>query len=617
MLFGNDKTSTKLIRPQAAIIVWNFNERITAAKTGDIDELEDTIQLSSEILYIRTDKQKSSPAGQFEFGLAPNQNWVVKITPGSWCALLMTQTEDINFLQMMTIGGNRRKTLKMLGRIHSVRGVVESDQETGARQTRFIITGEDWGSVFNTNLYIDPIFRDTFFDNTGSLGIVYRMGIENAASVLIKKNTLPTPNQMLRVILDFWGKPLDKSFIKGMDEESFYQLDPLNKYTSSKQFMMPDKVVSFLGGGIIGGIVLPGSSSLGTLIKIISGVLTGDDKYGGDPKEAHGFIDPQSLFGVHTLWQILCDNNNNAINEIFTDIRWDSDKATLALYNRVKPFINSEIIQDKDDMMGGGAITNTSLPIMTNKTVKKLMSHFSDIKKIKIDLSDVVSINYGTNWRDKVNFIELRPTFQQQALTVMAAEIKAKAQIYDAEAYQREGFRPMFQNIHYFPYNSSGTIDPIEAMNWKFLMKEWYFNTHLMFNGSVTIIGQDDYIGVGDNIMIPVEVLGDSAINQVHSLRRIMPFAKIYFLAHVESVSHNFMVDQSSGARSFTTTINFVRGIISDGDGQIIWSTYMPLHTDTALDKDADKLSSTDNNNVIVTPSDDDPNALSIDIPFM
>jgi hypothetical protein len=232
---------------------------------------------------------------------------------------------------------------------------------------------------------------------------------------------------------------------------------------------------------------------------------------------------------------------------------------------------------------------------------------------VSIPLDDVVAINYGTNWKDKINFIEIRPQFQQQSLAILSAEIKAKSQIYDSKAYQREGFKPLFQTIHYFPYDETVKVDPIRAMDWKFLMREWYFNTHLMLNGSVTIIGQDEYISVGDNILIPADALGSAPINAQHEIMKKLPFIDFYLCAHVESVSHNFITDSTTGARSFTTTINFVRGVLTNEDGQIFTSLTMPLHTDTALDKyvdDSISSNSYNNNNVASTISNDDPSNL-------
>ena len=45
--------------------------------------------------------------------------------------------------------------------------------------------------------------------------------------------------------------------------------------------------------------------------------------------------------------------------------------------------------------------------------------------------------------------------------------------------------------------------------------------------------------------------------------------SQVYFTAHVEGVSHSMGVNEQ-GARTFTTSVNFVRGVFTDGAGNLI-----------------------------------------------
>ncbi len=88
--------------------------------------------------------------------------------------------------------------------------------------------------------------------------------------------------------------------------------------------------------------------------------------------------------------------------------------------------------------------------------------------------------------------------------------------------------------------------------------------------------GQTDYIAVGDNIRFDAGLINptpnfnrDSIDNQENP----------YVLAHVENISHSFGVS-GDGSRSYTTTIQFVRGILVDGDN--ITSGTGPLDDDAS-----------------------------------
>lgn len=53
-----------------------------------------------------------------------------------------------------------------------------------------------------------------------------------------------------------------------------------------------------------------------------------------------------------------------------------------------------------------------------------------------------------------------------------------------------------------------------------------------------------------------------------------------FILAHVENISHTFSVNQETGGRSFFTTVQFVRGVITNKDG-----TPLNLIDGNAIDK--------------------------------
>jgi hypothetical protein len=60
----------KLTNPHAAVIVWNYADRINASGGQNVDEIEQVLITSASLMSVSTSKRKSSPAGSFEFRLA-------------------------------------------------------------------------------------------------------------------------------------------------------------------------------------------------------------------------------------------------------------------------------------------------------------------------------------------------------------------------------------------------------------------------------------------------------------------------------------------------------------------------------------------------------------------
>jgi len=304
------------------------------------------------------------------------------------------------------------------------------------------------------------------------------------------------------------------------------------------------------------------------------------DRYEGKDKSA-GIIDFNTVLGEHSFWQVLNDNCNSPINELIPEIRFAKNgQATLALYQRVRPFAvktKKEIMKD-DKEVGGGTARRIVGPLRpnvqeTNETMasaKKTIaanyfSRFENVRTKKIDVTDIINCNFGTNWRDKYNFVEVninRSLFKEAWSTA----IKLESQFKDSDSIGRDGLKSMIQSFAYLPTTENGIQSVLDTFVYKYALKEWYFNTHKMLNGNIQLVGQDQYIQVGDNIRVKAEALG-LAKNISAAQKKSRSFT--YMTAHVESISHNVQVDRN-GARTFITNINFIRGIITDINGKLI-----------------------------------------------
>jgi hypothetical protein len=577
---------SKLVTPHAAALIWNYNDRIDSqGALSSTHELDQVVIGTSSIISITTSKQKSSPAGQFEIRLAPRFNWVTRITPGSWCAILMSQDKLPN-MSKDNIGIASEKSFKMLGRIDSVRGAVEVDQSTGTRQTIFIISGRDWGSVFESLLYIDPILANSQI-NADPVSQAYSILGLNLFLSYNKDKKLPSSADLVDTMIKLWGggATSSASSIAKANTGAVTLSKPF--ITTQTQFRLPKEVADFMRQGQSGASLgsnisfekpAAGSTAynFADLIKTYHGKLKKEDKGSSDAysrlSESYGLPNVHNFFGQNTFWQLITELSNQALNENITDIRWENGAPKFALYHRIRPFVNDSNFLTK--LAATSSSTEKSI-LAAKSVVEQNVSLFKYIKKNIINIEDVVSINFGTNWRDKINFIEVKPT--PQLLTDTEIFSKLEGQTYDPIGYERDGFKPLMVDSAFLPYAEGATPQIKDFTYWKYLIREWHFNNHMLLNGSVTFIGQNQYIQVGDNIIIDSRILGNAPMN-IGDKSAVQ--GESFILAHVENISHTFSVNQETGGRSFFTTVQFVRGVITNKDG-----TPLNLIDGNAIDK--------------------------------
>lgn len=565
----------KVKTPHAAVLVWNYGDRIdTPTGAFNATGVKDPIGVEKEAppvivstlscISIQTSKSKSQPDGSFQLVLAPYKNWVGTLTAGSWCCILMSNEP---------IGPNDIKKankdhVKMLGRIESVRCETQVDDE-GARRTLYYVSGVDWGHIFNSVLYIDNLIAAQ--NEPKSQGNTAAVAIRNA---LFGKDGAPQSfvvRQNLANLLDIMGKNL-----AGYTEAG----TTIGRLSNSVyEFTVPKELINFFDFRDSKNNKIS-ATSINKMLALITGSLVQEDKY-KDFGEAVGFLDPFSLQGTHTIWQVLLENSNPVLNEMFSDMSWNDDSSVqLRLYNRIRPFSFANF-----NPRAGGA--------------NQLKSYFQYVKVHELDDMEVISVNAGTNWRDKFNFIEIKPQFQD--FTVIANWYKQKAQVFDQKSFEREGFRPLIFDTKQFPSgkelgglpNDIG-VDWTQLEVWAKMLREWYFGTHRMLNGTIVIHGSTDYIGVGNNIKFDAGLINPTPnIN-----KKTNEIGKNQFiLAHIENVSHSFTVSPD-GARSYRTTINFVRGIVVDENNKPVG--------DGMLDQDARSLSQTADRNTVNVNSTSD-----------
>lgn len=582
--------------PNAAFLVWTYKDRLTHEKSDEttIQDTHEVVLNTVSLLGINTNKSKSEPNGTFTVTLAPYKNWVGFIAPGSWCAILMTQ-DPLPAISNKSYKAKPNE-LKLFGRINSIRASVHID-ENGARRTVYVAEGEDWGSIFNCILYVDPSVRQPRDAAVGTANaLIYGDSIKDATSGTVD---IPTTTTNIEALINLWGNSTTLNNLS----ETLKANNAGYVIHQEALFTIPEAARRFLGVN---------NNSVGSLVSenLKTGILSDYDKY-EETKESVGIIDPSSVFGSHRIWDVLQDNCNNIINELIADIRWEGNQPHLCLYKRIKPFItreeavgNSFLSTDLDDF---GKFSELSDPTEAD-VINSVKSKFQNVRRIEIPLEDVIAIDAGTNWADKLNFIEILPDenhFQYNGRSYsLATATKKDAYIADEAAFGREGMRAVSFKTRFYPLQVDGvTPNFFQPALWKDVLAMWHFNTHSLLNGTIEFFGQNNYIQVGDNIMVDAVILGPSK-NLSSKMMRRRGTTKL--LLHVENLSHNFTVSDD-GARHWTTTVQFVRGVVTDKNG-------VPLDI-TALDSDTSQTTPQQEknaNNTFTTSGTKDPDVQKV-----
>lgn len=564
MTFGETLTNKRnrhsIKTPGAAVVIFNYKHRlgtpgITEDQAHEIDQLIlNTVSLKS----VNTSKSKSQAAGRFEIKLAPTKNWVNSITPGSWCVILMSQSKITHQDTKYQKPTAKQNKVKMLGRIESVRMVSTVDQLSGAITTEYVAVGEDWGGILNTALYVDPLIRGKAEEKdpiAAAERIIYNKKLVGFGS---KDSPLPSSSENIQTLLGFWGKTTETR-----NEIKSKYLDQGRIAESNNQFRLPQEVSDFFKFK---------AKNLSDIISIINGRLKSKDN-GSDFTKYYEPVDDgaapillDTLIGINSFWQLIMNNSNHWINDTYNDFRWEDGEVKLAIYNRIKPFALNNVSElVKRAQSESRPNQNQSVEL---KELSSLVSPFKNIRAHKIDKTDLILVNAGTNWRDRYNFIEVNIKSGMLAGAPgnenYSAETKLRNQTFDSVSIGRDGFKPMIINAKYIPKNpKNNELDPFRVLEYKAMNREWFFNIHRTLNGSLTLVGQEDYIAVGDNIIIEADAIFP---NNNGNEDQIANPNNSYFLAHVESISHNASVSET-GSRTFITDIQFVRGIIVDKNG--------------------------------------------------
>jgi hypothetical protein len=494
--------------PDAFIIFYRYAQPVTTIGSAFSVAANSAThwEVRQDILNLTTNKPKGGH-GTWSATLAPRLDYLTWLQPGTWCMIHMLD-QNLEEHGSATNGSNTEAGLKMLGIVRSVRCVEATDPGSGIRQARYIVSGDDFHSVFDSQIYINPNLKPQ-----GSNAV---SPVINA--LLLFKDNFSKPQSPDQIV---------RSLVKVLlgQQGSLSDLLTTNAVQAGGVYGIPTEVARRLTGA---------AATDSKFVNVLN-LLFYDSLMGTL------YIQPD-LGDQFTLWSMISSYSHSVLNEVFTDLfpinggKNAGVRYLPSLVMRPIPFSQNPPggptlrIRDTQPYEGNGAASGYGF--YTSKEIAE---------------SDIVSLNYGKSDAERFNFFFLSSNMLNQyglsgnsLYPLLASEddstVAGIASITDPNSIFRHGLRPFITQSMYIN-RQKGDIKTANI-----LIRDMWQNSPLFDNGQVTIMGSHSHIPVGTNIHFPERG----------------------WYAHVEGVSHSFFINPN-GNKTFRTTISFVRLQRKDG----------------------------------------------------
>jgi len=445
---------------------------------------------------LKKGKQRSG-----DLNLPGNIDYVQSVHPGDWIMIYLKKSGDIQVTQVSAATSS--SGLKFLGVVENVRMVETDDPSTGRPRAEYLITGREFGKVFDMSLFFNPIVNQQ--DAESILGAKFLKDSKNTVSVIGN-----SPDKVVKSLIDFYLGGSEKKVNSA--NEIWYIPSIL-----ARKFLPPSQIKP------------KGVSFIDILNKDRIGLHSYKNNVFQSAVSLPGAAVIKSLPASGEVWSILDSFKNSATNELYTELVLDSSgKLKPSLVLRQLPFSN------KSDQETNVFFQNEGDDV-TDSVADSKKTFFVDLPRTKITSSDVRHKNIGKSDHDRINYVIVVPKVDTDVYDI------AYVAGSNVPSIQRYGLRVLqAQTAYVLGASSTNSGDGIKnyCKNCVNLLQDWFFTSHNLFNGSLVIDGRDEFMEVGSNLY-----LTDS--NQ---------------LFHVEGYTHNYEITPSTGDTIYNTEVRVTRG---------------------------------------------------------
>lgn len=258
------------------------------------------------------------------------------------------------------------------------------------------------------------------------------------------------------------------------------------------------------------------------------------------------------LWSNRSIWSILNDYRNPAVNEMFTSLRItggsENGKGLLSptITFREYPFSTGlyngltnpdKIIEAENRKKRGGVSVSSAGP---RDELNRPRTYFGNLPRWIIHPSMLADVSVGTSEADRINMVQVwGKGINTDLIADVENDIRSLQQqipnwYMDQNDVRRHGLRADIAESSFDAVTSTGTRVGV----WAAKRADWMFNGHLKLKGTITCKGIQEPIAEGDNL----EVEG--------------------ILYHIEAVTHSASISPN-GEKRFETSIAVSRGVIA------------------------------------------------------
>lgn len=522
-----DVDTTNLLDSQLGKDFDGFDKTHDAGNLAGSARIKSTID--NDIVRCSINKSKNSSSGGFSFILKRgNSNdkgqaisdtqidYLQVFSPGDWVAIYMKSDGRIDPTSSDSDSG-----LKMIGIVDNVRYVEIDDPSQGRPRLEYVITGRDFGKVFESDIYFNPLISATKDFST----ILGAQAFEDKVGDL-KEKAGKSPDQMIAAMLKFYiGGGLAKSS------------------NTSQQWYVPRQVASLFNTKSTEKKDLTGKENvdLGSVpfYQMLNKDYIGLLNYTPEGK----FINKTKLLGQiinilapssGSIWEALRGYGNTCLNEFIVDLKKTSVKSNVngkIVYNmapclqfRQIPYSHSKHSQPS---LAGTENANKIFALTTSEE----KATFSHLPRHVIQSTDIKQKNIGKSDYERINAVVVTPgVFNKEPI------VEAFRMVVNTPSIERYGTKIL--NVQ-SSYGAGDQDFKSHAAKCVSLMCDWFMKAHLLYNGTIVATGTDDFVEVGQNLFIE----------------------DIKQLFHIEGISYIYEIEQSTGYTSYNTEFQVSRGV--------------------------------------------------------
>lgn len=482
---------------------------------------------------VSTSKTNFTPSVTMTF-LGGDINYATAFAPGDFVTVNMVNSSEkarelrdkVSRLKPINQAGDG---FKGIFKINNINKIIQTNPETGVKILRYQVTGYGF-TEFNNIIYYNPTLGNSIDKDV----LTYQIN-KDLLTILNNKKSIQEVLQILPNII--------------IGNGTVNVTNPKVLSTKKEPYIIPKDVFFLLG--------LSGNNAV-DLYRIMIGVWAGFRPNANNVAE--GFEPKYTEDGGNQIMSKTLSGRIPIQTSPLTNV-----KLVDLLKRYLNPLINEMYFCYRLDRT-----TNSVIPkvIIRQKPFNTLHGQLGDTKflelprwKVSPDL--IYSINISKNESLRFNFVHIIGTTGNPSIdgaNLAFQNANKSTVIADKDDIQRHGLRPYTQVSNFdWPSKENSTS---YAPQWAKLVFDWVYGGHLKANGTVSCVGIEDDICVGDNFELQDTVF------------------------HIEEVSHVGSV-LPDGKKTFRTNLTLSHGV--DKRSSINGPVYPEMdYTDTLTDRKND-----------------------------